>query len=671
MLHGRVRFLKWFGLTGAATLLLTACPEDAVDIVEPKATALDFAVAPLGQVVFPAGGVSIDGVVLAQFDPTVADAFGRSVAGNDPFYLSTARGDAVDGTDFGPGWNFGGFDRNSTTDPRLPALTEDDAVLPVDDGFVIGDPAEVGAAGFHNPFTEGDFTGLQPTTTYVVALARLGTNVNGVLDQEQVLLGDPVADPDELVYVGGAPAGDPTVPIVSFPTIIAFQANANPYVLGNFTTDGNGAGFFDVVIDGGGGNLYDTDTGDPSAADFDISLVARNDATGTTFPRYNYLIVFEGAAVDAADAADNPQAVRIQMAQDFDATTGDPINNSFSPFPVAALTDDELVAAPGGAGRPDSVSVEFFNVEALGGGAVWQAWLVNRDESPITIAAATATYQRVAIVRELDPVTGEVLSETDSVLETVQSVSAFNGQLEADIAGTPQEIKHRLIVTDATTGGGTDAPGFFTDLVLSQESGPGATTPSVSSALWFQYTDQGGTPSDFFDDVSAGGSLSFGHIDVNDPTSTRIFSAGEFAQSSGLGGVLDVGGEFQEISVDLRNLPLPPQGYYYEGWLMNSATGATISMGPITTLPPDTVSLFDADVDQTIPGVTGTGIRFANARLAFSDPNAIISGTGTDAAAVLTSFFLTLEPKLGGVSKNVADLEAGSLPVEALITRRQ
>ncbi len=102
---------------------------------------------------------------------------------------------------------------------------------------------------------------------------------------------------------------------------------------------------------------------------------------------------------------------------------------------------------------------------------------------------------------------------------------------------------------------------------------------------------------------------------------------------------------------------------------MNQETGETLNMGPLTTLPPDTVTLFDADIDQSMPEVTSTGIRFANAFLELSSPRQLVAGSGETLRVSFPTFFLTLEAKLGTTSKNVANVETGSLPVEAIVTR--
>ncbi len=117
----------------------------------------------------------------------------------------------------------------------------------------------------------------------------------------------------------------------------------------------------------------------------------------------------------------------------------------------------------------------------------------------------------------------------------------------------------------------------------------------------------------------------------------------------------------------MRSVPLPPIGFYYEGWLVGP-DGNTVSMGPLTTVPPDTTTLFDMDVDQSLPAVTETGIRFANVQTDI-DLTDIVDADGN---ALLSSFFLTLEPKLGqpGVAKALTELQIGSLPIATIIERR-
>ncbi len=659
----RVRHLAWLWVAGVMVVLLTGCPEQAADIVEVKSTILDFPVAPTSDALLPGGDVEIESLVLAQFDVTRGDgdAFARAtddLPGFDPDYFDS--------------WVFG-VPAHRTIDNRAPTIQATTAITSSASGLFVGAPAYLPSEGYYYFIVSGVLQDLPPNTEYTVALVRYGVQVNAELDQAAILLGDPITQRDSLVVLNPNPLGDPTVDINTATTgntgdTIFAQVGANPYIIGHANSDGSGVSDFGIMIDAktSGGTpvfLAGTDA-PPTAAQRDSVPFGRNDGVAFDLPRYNYVVLFEGQGVTG------PTVARWQVGQDFDLS-GAPLSNGLYPYPTEAMTLEELIAAPGGAGRPDSISIELFNTKPLAAGNVWQAWLVNRDESPPTVTPALGTYERVAIVRERDPITGEIISEEDQVLETVTGTSTFTGQLAADVAGkdVPQEVKHRLIISDASIGGGS-GPGFFTDVVFSQESGAAASSPSNMTSTWFQYTDKGGTPGDFFDDVSASGPLNFGHFVVDDPAASVEFTAADWLQTRGLGGTRE-----DEVSIDITNLPLPPVGFYYEGWLtgVTGSTVNTISLGPITSLPPDTVSLFDADINSDLPSVTVTGIRYANVA-AVVGPDAIVTATPTDTTVNLRTFFLTLEPKMGYVdastgAKNIADVLLGSLPIEMIINR--
>lgn len=543
-----------------------ACNVDRQDVMFQKGDyVFDFLIDATLRGGFPAGALTITEFAIGATDLTVADGFDRSATGQAPYYSDS-------GTDFGPGWNFDGFLRNSSTDPRLPALVEDDVTLPAGDGFVIGDPAEVGLAGHHNPFTEGVFTGLKPNTTYVVAFFRYGLQVNGTLDEAQMLLGEAVDNPDQLVPLGGSPAGNPAIPIISFPTIIPFQANANPFVLGNFTTDAAGEGFFDVVINGSGGELYQTTSGAPSDADFDLSLVARNDDTETTFPRYNYLVLLEGVAVDAADAADNPQAVRVQMAQDVVVGTGETINNAYAPFPDAGLDVQSLLALPCCAGQASSLELTFDNLMGLQGG-VYQVWLWNAETEEL-----------------ISPNGDWVATEPDAEGNPVEVGSGTDVNSFASQAGWT----HTFTTSDAQAG---QPVGNFTHAFLSKESSA-AGSPSASQPLWAQFTEMAGAPEDPFQwTFNSPQATSFGEFGSGDPTQ---FVMGLARGEGGFWG--EQLGNSDRLIVVYRNLPLPPTGYFYEAYLVAS-DGTQVNAGDLLSVAAEGYnSLRDIDQDPTLTG---------------------------------------------------------------------
>jgi len=610
----------------AAGLVLSGCPEDAIDINEPASEpSFNFSVG--GVFTAPTGTFAVERLTLADFDATLPDAFGRSVTGNSPFYSA---GGAV----FGAGWNFTGFDRNATTDPRLPTLVDDDATIIGGDGFVIGDSNESGFVAGHNPFIAGLIVDLDPNQTYVVAFFRYGLDVNGDLDAEQAALGNVVDAPDQLVPVGGTPQGDPTVAIESFPTFVPMQSGANPLILGNFQTDVDGAGFFDVVVDGPG-ILYADASGDPPPAAFDSSLVARNDDSSTSLPRYNYLVILQGPAVDAADAADNAPAMRIQIGQDFDAASGQPINNGYAPFPIP-LSVPQLVAAPGGAGRPDSIAATFNDLEALTDGARYEAWLANPQTG--SMVPAVGTYNRIRIVVTRDPDTGEVISTSDEIVETVSNTNSFAGGDEED------GFRHQLVLSDATLDAG-DTVGLHNYMMLTIAETPGGASPSESRPFWFQFTDQAGTPDNFFDDAFfMSGTTQFGNFDAADPLASLPF-----------GGEGGGRGRFREnvLSVDLELLSRPPVGYRYVAWLARE-DGSLIRLPEVTGPPPERTSLTNADI-ESIPGLTtGTGILDANVRVVGDE-------AGIDFAN-FASFLLSLEPKAGDPELGTIPTHAGQVP---------
>ena len=322
------QWLVRVGLVGGAALVLNGCPPDAAEITEQAVDpSQNFPIA--SNFLTPFGVFLINNITLADFDTTTADAFGTSTPGAGSFYGPV---------NFGNGWDLGGFDRNASTDPRLPLLTDADADLPdVATALEFGEPSGVcgGDCEFWNPFLTANITSLAPNDTYIVALYRYGLTVNGELDAGLAAQGLALDAADALVVAGGSgPAGDPTLEITAFPTFTApIPADANPLILGFFPTDVDGAGAFDVVIDGTG-VVYNDNSGAPSDAAFDSALVARNDNVATTFPRYNYIVLLQGPATDAADAATKASVMRWQIGTDFLSGTGAAINNGYAPFPL-------------------------------------------------------------------------------------------------------------------------------------------------------------------------------------------------------------------------------------------------------------------------------------------------------------------------------------------------
>ena len=329
--------------------------------------------------------------------------------------------------------------------------------------------------------------------------------------------------------------------------------------------------------------------------------------------------------------------MRFQVGVDIDAS-GAPVSNGLAPLPIAAATPDELLLAPGGAGKPDSLDVTFNNLEALAGGAVYESWLVN----PLTggMVLASGTYNRIKIIAERDPITGDIVSTRDSVVETIAGASSFVGGNQED------GFRHQLVISDNSLGGGpSESVGLHTDLVLTVASSPGGTTPSEARPLWITYTDQNGTPNDPFDDLFLSpGVTSFGNFNVMDASLSRTYSG----EGLGLGGVRE-----DVLSVDLTRLSRPPVGYQVVGWLVRE-DGTAFRLPDITGPLPDAVSLVDADVEAPEGLVTANGILDANFRV-------VATEAGIQFSDFIT-FLVTLEPKLGDPGLGPIPVQIGALP---------
>jgi len=595
------RWTVRLGLLGLASAFMLGCPERADEITESASEpSFDFAVA--GIYVEPGGPFSIDNTILAAIDTTVADAFGRegitdrTQAGGATFFGC--------GGAFCPAWE--PEMRNASEDPRLPALGDADAAgnIGITPDSVLG--------GF--PFAVFTFSGLNPNTTYLITLERLGVNVNQGLDHSNVLLDDPALEaiigsvapdaPDQLVRLGGS-AGT--------------TVGSNPYEIGTMTSDvGGDVAFNFFAFDGGGTN--------------DILSTATQDAFD--LPQYNYIVIYEGTS-----SAGTP-VLRGQVGVELDAATGEPVNNALGPFPDAAYSISEMLGSPGGAGRPDAISVALDNLEELANGE-YTAWLMNPGTGEMV--PAVGTYERIAIVADRDPISGEIIATSDSLAETVNGVSSFVG---GDPSGERVVgFRHELSVSDGTLpGGANDTVGFYTDFVLSADDAPGDGSPSASQIFWFNYTDQGGTPADLFDDVfNFAGSTSFGNFGTG-----RVYNGSGF----GTGGIRE-----NELSVDMEALSRPPVGYQLVAWLIRE-DGSTFRLPDITGPPPDRVDLTNADVSTDPTVVTQNGILEANFRVFANEANIDFTN--------FTTFMITLEPKAGIGAMGVIPVYQGEVPVDLI-----
>ena len=570
------RWIPRLGLVGTAVLATAACPENAAEITgNPSSPSFDFPVT--STFVTPVGTFTIDRVVLADVDLAVPDALGRtsSLIVDPPSFFGCGGPCAT--------WELPFF--NGSADTRLPALQDNDA------GGNLGITLD---STFGAPLLVYNLMGLDPNTAYTFTLERLAVNINGELDHPNVLLNDPS-------FGALQRTPDAADALVRLDGSAGTALGDNYYEVGGFTTDATGTS--------GGLSFFGfTGTGQDD-------ILETNALQSFSLPLYNYVVLYQGSP-----AAGIP-VMRAQAGVELDGN-GQPVNNALAPFPTAPLTTAQVLAAPGGAGRPDSLTVTFSNLEVLTGAAEYEAWLVN----PATgnTALATGTYNLIQIIAERDPITGEVISTRDSLASSTSGVSSFAGGDEGD------GFRHQLVISDAALGGGAgDTVGLSTSVVLTIASAPGGAI-SDSRPIWATYTNQNETPFNFTDDsFTMSGSTSFGNFEVAGAASSRTFSG----EGGGLGGFrADV------LSLDLESISRPPVGYSYVGWLIRQ-DGAAVRLADITGPAPDFVGLVGADVELIDGVVTTNGILNANIR-----------GLRDDLGITYKNFplvLITLEPKAG------------------------
>jgi hypothetical protein len=576
--------MRVFGRVGTASALVAALGVVAAGCADDRGVMqtqvgdylFEFAVDATPRDGRPAGSSTNLGFVVSAVDASHPDALGRMTTGVRGLgYQNIAAWER--------GWMVPqSIGRNATTDPRLPALQSTTAQLP--GRFIIGDPSSGGATHWWNLWTAtatgssfAPITGLKPNTTYTIGFFRYGLQVNGEVDHIQAARGLPITQPDQLVLVGGTPGGDPTVDLWYTNEADVFPVvNANPFILGRFTTNAQGQAILDMWLsaftEGGTKVLYSGGGGNPPAGAMDSALVARNDAVVTTLPRYNYLVIMEGSATTAAAAAALPQVLRAQIGADLDPTGSAVTPNAYAPFPTA-MTQAQLLQGPGVAGQVSSLRVTLSNLAQLAG-ATYQFWLVN----DVTGEAVSVPVNWRTTAPNPDP---DIATRVPA--DSAAGVRTFNSR---------GDWVHTIEVNDSIAG---RAIGTFTHAMISIE-GAEAAQPSSSQPLWVRYTDmKGAVDAPLTWTFISPGTVNFGTFNLGN--SPLVFQPRGAARGWFWG--TDPGDEFR---VQYRDLNRPPVGFMYEGWMLpEGGRGAAFSVGELTTTGEDGfASLRDVDINANI-----------------------------------------------------------------------
>lgn len=519
------------GAALCGALLVAACETDNVTDLTADRPVLKMAIAP-GDAVYPSGSVALSKAVVSGFDFSVADGFARGTA------PGARLGEVV--TSFGPfiAVDIGNTVRNASQDQRLPALRESSAAVGGHFGLFELDPI---TSADHPPGRWdlwGEVQGLEPSTVYTVVLARMALRIHGELDQNQILTGVPVSQPDELYLLPGEGRVYSNV-ACTFSAITPVTADMNPVGLGAIETDANGNGAIDCIVQMSPMNLWPVpaEGADASTADdfnegnapFGANLAGANVAAG----QFNYVLLYEGAPT--AETLSGAPTVRMQLGPDIDAG-GDVVNNAMAPFPTGVVPNAPEL--PGGANSfaaPGQIDLALTGFSPLSGGT-YQLWLYNAGSGSYSAADAT-TY----------PATDMDMATMGSTFSPSSSEEVYHARLE--------------VSTDQDFAG-------FTHVAVSAESGQ-AGSPTGGPFLFQEYLSP--------DNLMLQGAMTFGQLGSDgaiEPFLGGGSGSGSFYESS--------------LLVELNRLPPPPPGMHYQSYLAAiSPTGVgTSSRGNTITLDP-------------------------------------------------------------------------------------
>ena len=517
MIPVRMRTPGVAGLALWGALLAAACETDNVTDVTADRPVLKMVIAP-GDAVFPSGSVALSKAVVSGFDFSAPDGFDRGFAPGSRYV------DVVTSLGTAPGIDLGGAVRNSAQDPRLPVLKESAAAVGGHFGMF-----ELITISANPAFQAGDWslwgevTGLEPSTVYTVVLARMALQVNGEMDQHQVLTGNPVDAPDQLSFLPGDPAAYGAT--CDFSAITGMRANMNPVAFGTIQTDADGNGTVDCIIRADPADLWPvpgegaegTTATDFTAANtpFGANQVGANVAAG----QFNYLLLYEGP-IDAGLLSRDP-TVRMQLGPDLDAS-GNVVNNGMAPFPAGVVPNaPELSGGANSFAAPGQIDVTLAGFSPLSGGS-YQLWLHNAGSG--SYAAADAEFYPAM---DMDMIT------MGSTFSPSSSADVYHARLEVSM---DQNF------------------GEFTHVAVSAESGQ-AGSPSGGPFLYQEYLNS--------DNLMQQGGMTFGALGP-DGEIEPFFTGGSGSAAFYDGSLL----------VELNRLPTPPAGLHYQSYLAAiSATG--------------------------------------------------------------------------------------------------
>jgi hypothetical protein len=303
----------------------------------------------------------------------------------------------------------------------------------------------------------------------------------------------------------------------------------------------------------------------------------------------------------------------------------------FAVGPAASGLPSGSVALGGG-----SVTLTMSGLRALAAGQ-YQFWVMGRDtlnrDVPVqAFGTITEFFQRVDTLPDgtpnINPITGDTIYVGDSRIISAVRVAGYAGSDDAFVTSVRVTLDSTADLSNPTT---------YNAVFVTLESGT-ATSPGAARFLWRRIG------------VGGAGAMLFG----------------TFA-GSGLGGARGA-----ELSVDFREMARPPIGFFYRGYVVNTIGDGvvvdTLRSGWSREPTISRVSLYDADVNDALPGMDGADIRTAQVRncalgSAVNNCQNSMDLPPTDTFVGYENFQLKLEPKGGAAPiRNRSVSLAGALP---------
>ncbi|HSG82759.1 MAG TPA: hypothetical protein VLC48_10935 [Gemmatimonadota bacterium] len=541
------------------------------------------AVAPLapGTQLEPAGDMVYTRLITLDFNLSNPDAFGRATSNKGLGHLSNT-------------YLFNGYERNSSNDYRLPALggsgTEAcDPTYP-SGGCRLGDATYGG--GTHTDWWSG-MTGFSASTDYVLVYTRYRLDVRGQLDTPEMLIFGSVAQPDSLIPLDGVPSGYETsycnYNFGSDAALFGVTGTQNPFVTGFATSDASGYLEFDCLVNYNG--LWNNFGGSADGVP-----MAPNTLQAFSLPRYNYVEVYENAAIP--NPATDAPVFRIQTGIDLDAS-GQPIPNSYGPLPTVGL-GDAVGLADAATSTPDSVVLTLDYLTELED-LVYTLWAKFDDGSVEGVQFEYTASDGTGIV------------EGPTVATSIGG-GPYTYELRFDFpADTSEEVQFFVSIGEAAAATASDTQPLFNEEEIPGVF-PAGTTKSLSAP-----------------------DILFGTFDLGGADQRVYVSSGR-----GSGGLFG-----PEFIYDFESLPRPPVGYQYVGYLAGPDSVARLPDESFTSPPREYAVLTDADVETDISSmITSSLILEARNRLCTGDtPSSGPACAGPYDLSLYTTYYLTLEAK--------------------------